>query len=179
MQSQRAGSCGGRRFFFSRSGERVSLAAPLQDANFSNPTFRLRATTGGPGMGARLIVVSNRVAVPDPRRPPVAGGLAVAKGRPQSLCEIARHSAPPWPPIPCSRDSQRSRRPMIGVGGRQLPADQSSCGQLTGVPRCPFRPWPTSITIARTKSGARKRAQACPSATRASITSPPALAMIA
>jgi len=29
-------------------------------------------------MGARLIVVSNRVAVPDPHRPPVAGGLAVA-----------------------------------------------------------------------------------------------------
>jgi len=59
------------------------------------------------------------------------------------------------------------------------PVDQSSCGQLAGVPICPVRPSPTSITIARMKSGARKRAHACSSATRASITSPPALATIA
>jgi hypothetical protein len=49
----------------------------------------------------------------------------------------------------------------------------------SGVPRLTVIPRPTSATIVWMKSGASNRAQAWPSATRASITAPFELAMIA
>ena len=51
--------------------------------------------------------------------------------------------------------------------------------QLTGVPMWTVRPSPTWSSIAWIKSGARKRAHACPSATSASMTVLPELAITA
>lgn len=123
---------------------------------------RCEATRGPPDAGSSLMsLVVNPLTANDTKEREV--------GERERENALRREFQPSHAPRDLEEQPGRERNAGRPVGRRHH----------SGMPAAMVTPWPTCISIVLMKSGARNRAQAWPSATRATITAPPELAMTA